>query len=394
VPEAEVFLRPPNGVKSLLGQRIAIGVAVVLMVPALVQPFWQPAWLSGQHPVSVSEAQVRAFLNDSTRGSEPDFSKFNSPTKALFWPYYFVLPGTNMYSPAGLQAMRDELARACGFASWKQSQWTVQGCDNIPTVRLAVAAGWLDWADLGRQPREISEYLHKNQSANEGLFKTEHLLTNERAWSWVDHQAWEVKRVGYFTLTQLRWLQSVNCLDLVDRDNLIRQIVSVQDLSATPSAGQPKLHDWRDVRGLFFTPCYPALQDTCVALAALEILGGLDQIDREACVQGILRRHQGRGFFTSPNSGSFNEYHIDGSAADTIAAFESLRILGALDRVKDLDRWRFRVARRNTSATNAKGVRKLTWDEVQAWVGQQRLEKILAERRTHPGMPFGSLMNP
>ncbi len=70
------------------------------------------------------------------------------------------------------------------------------------------------------------------------------------------------------------------------------------------------------------------------SLAALEILGGLNRIDREACIQGILRQHDGKGFLVRPIPAGDNEYHIDGSAQDTIAAYESLRILGALDRVK------------------------------------------------------------
>ena len=146
------------------------------------------------------------------------------------------------------------------------------------------------------------------------------------------------------------------------------------------------MHDWKDVRGLFFTPCFPALQDTYFSLAALEILGGLDKINREACIQGILRRHQGKGFFTSPDSGGFNEYHIDGSARDTIAAFESLRILGGLDRVKDLDKWQFRPQRRGVPRN------QLTWGDVEAWVCQQRLKQIISERKDAPRKPFGSLL--
>jgi prenyltransferase beta subunit len=194
-------------------------------------------------------------------------------------------------------------------------------------------------------------------------------------------------------VTQLRLLRDVNCLDLIDREKLIQQIVSVQTLSGTPP-GQPPIHDWRNVRGLFFTPGWPALQDTYFSLAALEILGGLDKIDREACIEGILKRHQGKGYFTSPDSGGYNEYHIDGSARDTIAAFESLRILGALDRVKDLDKWQFRVASNRSSKPDTNGVRTPTWDEVEAWVCQQRLEKILRERKEHPAATTRSLLDP
>ena len=85
---------------------------------------------------------------------------------------------------------------------------------------------------------------------------------------------------------------------------------------------------------------------------------------------------------------------INGNARDTIAAFESLRILGALDRVKDLDKWQFRVASYRSSKPDANGVRILTWDEIEAWVCQQRLEKILREHRANPSAPYRSLLEP
>jgi G:T/U-mismatch repair DNA glycosylase len=81
-----------------------------------------------------------------------------------------------------------------------------------------------------------------------------------------------------------------------------------------------------------------------------------------------------------------SEYHIDGSARDTIAAFESLRLLGALDRVKDLDQWKFRPQRGGV----AKG--QLTWHDAEAWVCQQRLARIVRERKENPQRPYSSLM--
>ena len=112
----------------------------------------------------------------------------------------------------------------------------------------------------------------------------------------------------------------------------------------------------------------------------------MDKIDREQCIRGILRRHRSKGYFTSPDSGGYNEYRIEGDARDTFAAFESLRILGALDRVKDLNRWQFRPQRRGV----AKG--QLAWNDVEAWVCQQRLEKILRARKANPQAPVRSLL--
>ena len=253
-----------------------------------------------------------------------------------------------------------------------------------------MAGGWITWDDLEITPEDTAAHLHTVWKYSP--FKWDDLLTRCQAWSWVKQERFPALRIGSGGVPLLRLFRAANCLDQIDQGKLIQQIASVQVLSGTPS-GQPPMHDWRDVRGLFFTPCSPALQDTYFSLAALEILGGLDKIDREACIKGILRRHRGKGYFTSPDSGGFNEYHIDGSARDTIAAFESQRILGALDRVKDLDKWQFRVARyRASKPAAANGTRQATWDEVEAWTCQQRLKQIMIERKQDAQRPFGSLL--
>jgi hypothetical protein len=107
---------------------------------------------------------------------------------------------------------------------------------------------------------------------------------------------------------------------------------------------------------------------------------------REAERKGRLHAAAAKGYFTSPDSGGFNEYHIEGDARDTFATFESLRILGALNRLKDLDRWQFRPQGRGV----AKG--QLAWNDVEAWVCQQRLERILRERKENPQAPMRSLL--
>jgi prenyltransferase beta subunit len=128
------------------------------------------------------------------------------------------------------------------------------------------------------------------------------------------------------------------------------------------------------------------LQETYCALAALEILGALNEIDREACIQGILRLHRSKGYFPRSQSNC-----VRGDAQDTFCAFESLRILGALDRVKDLDKWKFRPAQVSKSGSIP---RMVTWDEIEAWVCQQRLTRDLAERQQNPAAPWRSLLDP
>jgi len=67
-----------------------------------------------------------------------------------------------------------------------------------------------------------------------------------------------------------------------------------------------------------------------------------------------------------------------------------LRILGALNRVNDLDHWQFRTRPiRDASLKD-----QLTWAEVEAWICQQRLPQILRERKENPAQPAHSLLEP
>jgi RNA polymerase sigma-70 factor (ECF subfamily) len=384
IPDTEIFAVPPIRTRA---NRFMIILWGCLLIFFLIEqaPFFQLG-LSGLEPVSVTETEVRAFLGGITTYRNPIINNTQrsypgDPTIAL--DFCLVLPPTNLFSPDGLQATRQEVLRAAGFNPGGTLESKYERLANSWLLGKAMVGGWLSLDELGVDSSQMSESLHNPKPYG---WKLEFMLVREKAWSWVDGKRWDVERINDFTLNQLRWLRDVNCLDLVDREKLIRQIAPVQVLSGTPP-GQPPIHAWRDVRGLFFTPSWPALQDTYFSLAALEILGGLDKIDREACIKGILKRHQGKGWFTSPNSGGFNEYHIDGSERDTIAAFESLRILGALDRVKDLEKWQFRPKHRD-------GDMDVTWQDVEAWVCQQRLEKILRERKENPQAPMRSLLDP
>jgi RNA polymerase sigma factor (sigma-70 family) len=393
LPESEVFVVPPARARSTRWWRIFIGASVVLMIVAMILLFWQPAWMNGLKPVSVTEAEVRASLGSIGTNPNPiqdhkQLSYAGDPFAAL--GSCLVLPSTNLFTTNSLLAVHQEVFRGVAFNPQDKMVRKLSAVAHSWLFHKAMEGGWIGWDDVGLNPQDATAYLHQLKTNERPSF----MLSRGRAWSWVDNKGWDVERLTDFSLNQLRWLRTVNCLDLVDREKLIQQIASVQTLSGTPP-GQPPIHDWRDVRGLFFTPCSPALQDTYFSLAALEILGGLNKIDREACIEGILKRHRGKGYFTSPDSGGFNEYHIDGSARDTIAAFESLRILGALDRVKDLDKWQFRVKVNRSSKPAAAGqVRVLTWDEVEAWVCQQRLGRFLRERKANPQSPPRSLLEP
>ena len=56
-----------------------------------------------------------------------------------------------------------------------------------------------------------------------------------------------------------------------------------------------------------------------------------------------------------------------------------MRMLDALDRVKDLDRWQFHPRFTSKMPSTPDETRDLTWSEIEARVLQQRLERFVRE---------------
>ena len=136
---------------------------------------------------------------------------------------------------------------------------------------------------------------------------------------------------------------------------------------------------------------YDPFQDTWQSLVILEAFESLNRVDRAACIAGILRFHHGKGLFGSVQNR--DGLSITGDTKDTFYAFESLRILHALDQVKDLEAWRFRPMSTSKPAEKST-TRFVTWWEIEAWVCQQRLERFLRERKENPNAPIRSLLEP
>ncbi len=138
--------------------------------------------------------------------------------------------------------------------------------------------------------------------------------------------------------------------------------------------------------GLFPTAGYEPIRETHLVLAILERVGAVGTIDRRACVDGLLRFHEGRDLFLvpQPSRQAFTLRRkaddprpvpvVFGDARATFAARESLRILGELDRVTDLAEWEFRPQSRAMDlATDDGGRRRIpSWDEIEAVLLRER----------------------
>jgi RNA polymerase sigma factor (sigma-70 family) len=342
-------------------------VTAVLFAPILILSNCKSAWLNGLRPVNATESEIRSALAQY----ESSRSQSNSLSKGLLYAINtsLVLPSVDLFTSETLNSIRRDTFQFCGLSAENSLESQCYGLSSGWMVWPGLEAGWFRLEDLGLNRNQVSQFFH----SPDHRFKFQLLR----------HQCdgpegtYNIEQLNNTLLPQLRGLRDLNLLDLVDRRAVVQQLRSLQVLSGEASGGRFPLNNWRDLKGLFYLPGRPVIQYTYFDVAALEILGGLDLIDREACIKAVLRLHRGKGYFAPPDTDEPWKLQISGDAQDTLCAFELLRILAALDRVKDLSEWRFRPRHAsNPTATP----REITWDEIEAWVCQKRLDWYVRQR--------------
>ena len=384
IPDSEVFKKPRSTTRAARVQ-LAIALCLLVMLGSFygLRFFW-PTSLSGMKVVPTTEQEVREFFEREMLKPPPPKPKGDPVVGAA--RYYFTLPSTNMLSAYALRSLRDKFVEEDQlFEEMKGGRERV-GWTWSWSGREAIDSRWISFRDLDLDGRMMREFLVSSEMFSRDRWHL-YFVPPYRATSQDGTRVFGSPYLRYDSVGRLASLDEFNCLDLIDRDYLIREISALQLLSK-PRPEDPRVLHWRAFRGLFCAGSWEVLHQTFYCLAALEILDGLDQIDREACIKGILRRHYGKGFFDEPIGTHSNAPRINGDAQDTVAAFESLRILGALDRVDDLEEWEFRVRK----GRGEDG--ELNWAIVSAWVAKQRLERFLREREENPDAPARSLLEP
>jgi RNA polymerase sigma-70 factor (ECF subfamily) len=169
-------------------------------------------------------------------------------------------------------------------------------------------------------------------------------------------------------------LDKLGCLDQFDTRLLSKQLAAHQVTSDWKRPEGYALIERNRALGLFnFGYCN--LRNTRAALWTLQLIGGLDTIDREACIEGILRFHRGKGEFRA-------DFAVDpaiqlrGEPEDMYYALESLNILGALDRIPDLSSWQYRPVTEVREVNGKKEHGVLTGKAVVYWAYQLRLQEL------------------
>ena len=383
IPDAEIFVVPPSRTRANRFMIIVWSCLLILML--ILQAHSFTVWRSGLKPVLVPEAEIRRALKQLDHPVSVDSQVVSDDLHDVRYVLFVceVFPPTNLFTPEAWTATRQEVLKEEERYAPKQMPPSMSRARLFLQDRNCAktfANGWLTETEIGFTRDDLRQFIKQLPPE-----QTKFLLGLNES---------RVGGSGYTVLYTdvLAWtipcLKRLGCLDLVDGRAIVETLLRQQMLSA----GRRQDVDPKLLHGTFLNVGEDPIHDTWQALVILDAFGALDRVDREACINGILRFHRGKGLFGPV--GEHDRFVILGNTPDTTFwAFESLRMLNALDRVKDLDRWQFRPARTSTPAKDG-ALRAVTWSEIEARVCQQRLENILRERKENPQAPVRSLLDP
>ncbi|MCP4646069.1 MAG: RNA polymerase sigma factor [bacterium] len=360
--DASVFVRPPAESRAhKVRGALAIGAAVVMLTVMLTTGAFtggrQPHW-----PRTISREMALAEIDEWAESGRGEFSILlraqAHPPMAFFGPevgerYKSAVVG---YLTNGNRKNIPERVRAA--LSQPRALYNVISSGVLTKQELA---------DIGFSPESVRAALEALGS--DAIQKMNDASRGEVRAQGGNYHFVEMDRIAW----RLACLREFDCLDFVDGDRLVAYIVEHQVKPGWPLRDGYAPVDVAKADGLFhFGWCDMSM--TRGALWALQTLDALDRIDQLACTRGIMRFHQGRGRFQSDVRES--NILINPNEECTYLAMESLAILGALDRVPDLAKWRFepKTSVRERNGETERGV--VTNEGVASWARQLRLEEL------------------
>lgn len=375
--ETEIFARP-FARSPVTRTRVWVlrGASVFLLVMLIVQQRWmntssevhQARWMV---PARVEEAQVRAFLDALAPTAAPPVHEAAWKTWQTVLGLTSHLPPRRYFTEASRQQavmpFTDFLQRFgnTGPMAWLAALFDDQGRLKLLNSDLLSAE---DLTALGVTGARLRQELRALREANlgEAWLRWTRLEEGRGRWGAGDETCRFL--LGNLLVSRLQLLQRLDCLDLVDFTDTVKQLKATQVIATNSLKGLwPPAREQRDLlHGLFVLRPGDALRDTRDALTILHLAGALDQIDREACIAGLQRLHDGAGRFAPART--VRGLQVRGEPDNAFAAYESLRLLGALDRVPDLAQWEFRLAPTMRTVEADRNAGKLNYAEVEAWV--------------------------
>jgi hypothetical protein len=313
-------------------------------------------------PLRATEMEVRATLQrlERARHEEPAaWRAFDS------WGHRLIsMPPAELFTPAA----KSNVMQAVWTRAAKHNSCSLEFLLTSPMAQRAVLSRLITRSDLEARnitPEAVREYVSRHSSRVSGLAALVAVQVHNEPYSVLDVD--ELAR-------RLQVLRLYGCMDIVDLGNAASQIRAHQIRGEAPVEGRRPIADQGRFHGLFITHGWNLLHDTWHALVCLELAEALNSIDREACIAGILRFHRGKGLFAHTR---IKDTPLPADGRNTFYAYESLRILGALHRIKDLDKWQFRIHGHSRGQGEA---RVLSGEEIETWLWQERFKSSMAAR--------------
>lgn len=338
---AEIYRVPPERTAS---SRVRVWMfrAIALLYLILAFYFYADYWdgrRQGLTRVELSETQLRRGLENLLIETDP------RTLLEIFQLQGFLFPERRFFTPPALTAFHQLLqARFDEHAARGHSIPPARAMLGDDLFLRAFASGLLTSAEFSAFGFTIEE-LRRDIESWPDREKRRYLSFNPIHAGQLSYTVLDTRRLSL----RVQFLSACGFLHQFDLTGAVPALIERQILpESAPDDRWLDLNSAR-LRGLFLMIRSNPLRDTYDTLSLLKILGALDQINREACVEGILRFHKGRGLFEDP-PGEPN-WHIRGGAIDAFAARESLRLLGALDHLNGTDDWPIRSIRYRGPAT-------------------------------------------
>ncbi|MBN1972844.1 MAG: sigma-70 family RNA polymerase sigma factor [Sedimentisphaerales bacterium] len=396
-PEEEIFHVQPQqsrGVRWRKHFMLGTGLLLVILTTwsLLKDAYYYPTQGRRLKAVQVSENEVRAALAqlDSTSNQEPEiWEAFDSALRFEC----LVLPSRELFTPKAWENIRQHFREQLSPYTTRMSRDTDLGMrrlliDGPQEIKKAILNGYITLSDLAEYGLTANTVRNCLTRVSPETY-TAWTSINEIPVDNRDYMVLHVEQLAY----HLQLFQLFECLDMVDPAPIIAQLRAHQVIAGNSLEGRMPVPDRKLVHGLFHCIGSEPIRDTYYALVILSMINGLDHIDRDACIQGILRFHHGKGLFGSfkKNDGLF----FLGDTHDTFYAYESLRLLNALDQVKDLEKWVFRPLP-SPRRLIQDPANEIDWPQIEAWVLTQRLKQSIADyhrdrKLVHPLLRQASL---
>jgi RNA polymerase sigma factor (sigma-70 family) len=184
-------------------------------------------------------------------------------------------------------------------------------------------------------------------------------------------------------------LKEFNCLDLFDTDAIAQKVADYQIKENFPLPKGCLPIDQQLTNGLFHGGTFN-VADTYESLLILKLTDRLDLIDRQACIDGLVRLRQA-GFITKKIDNPFISIIprkqlkdiIDQNMSDKDGFYfmESMVLLNALDQVEDLQDWQFHPETGFNLEIDSSEPSFVTAESLTTWAYQERLEQRQREMK-------------